>query len=126
MSESTSANQTYPKPWTFDEGMDEISGMGGAYELDCLRMLKAGGEWADAHRDEYDFAMFTRASALPAEMQDVMARAARGGATGAMYATVASHIIWVYRNSWEAYVDQMRERLRGELAGGTTLDKRAT
>jgi hypothetical protein len=114
----------WPQRWTFDEGMREISGFGGGYEASCRAMLKAGGEWADAHPDAIDWTIITRVSNLPQEMQDVMIAAAEpGGATGAMFGTVGSHICWVLRHSWEEWVHGLRRDLRQELDGGTELKR---
>lgn len=119
-----SANSRYPRRWTPDEGMREISGFGGSYELACWAMLRAGGEWADAHNYQPPKEGF-RTRDIPADMERAMVAAAEpGGATGAMYGTVASHVIHVLWSGWEWWVDQMREDLRQELAGGTEIRRR--
>jgi hypothetical protein len=122
----TALNQTYgtyPERWHFDEGMREISGFGGGYEAACRSMLLAGGTWADAH-PEVELALFTRVRDFPAELEAVMIAAAEpGGATGAMYGTVGSHIVHIFRMGWKAWVDQMRNELRQELGGGTELKR---
>jgi len=106
----------YPPRWQWDEGMRAISGFGGGYELACLAMIRAGGEWVDAHPDAIDWSALRFASDLPKEMQKAMTDAAEpGGATGAMMGACAGHIAYVARRSWEKCVDNMRAALRDEL-----------
>ena len=103
--------------------MREISGFGGGYELACWKMLRAGLDWADFHgwMPPIEGA---RIADMPKAMETVMVEAAEpGGATGAMYGTVASHIHHILWKGWEAWVDQMREDLRQELAGGTEIPR---
>ena len=109
----TSANQTYPMRWTFDEDMDEISGFGDGYEASCRRMLAAGGDWADAHPEEW--VKVKRLADLPRECERLMILACEGedpnaGPTGAMMGVVANLIGFVQRNGWEEFVRQFRAR----------------
>lgn len=123
MAKSTADNQTYPKRWTPDEGMREISGFGGGYELACWSMLRAGGEWADEHKWMPDPER-ARIANMPKDMEAAMVAAAEpGGATGAMYGVVASHIHHILWKGWEWWVEQMRADLRDELNGGTEVKR---
>ena len=102
--------------YVFEEGMGEISGMGGGYEQECRDMLKAGLEYLDAHPNSVPkfhgykgvYGLISEdnedAKALSKALMDVAK-----DCTGAMHQAVISSILWIWKNGWDEYVKKMEE-----------------
>lgn len=101
--------------YEFTPEMGEISGFGGGYEQCCRDMLKAGLEWLEAHPEaEPKFSGFKNVYGLIDEDNDdakaltkAIIDASKGEATGAMHHAVVESCMWIRRNGWERYVEEM-------------------
>lgn len=97
--------------YEFNDDMEEISGLGGAYEDCCRRMFQAAMEWLDAHPDaDPQFAS-------PKDNADacLMGRAALDAAgdyrpSGSQMQAALSSAMWVRTNGWEKYVEGMTHK----------------
>lgn len=98
--------------------MGEISGFGGGYEARCRAMVKAGLEWFDAHPDADPkfhgfkdvYGLITEDNDHAKALSDAVTNApGADGCTGAMHQAAISHIFFVRKNGWDAYVKEMSE-----------------
>ncbi len=100
-----------PGEWV--EGMGEISGFGGGYEQACRQMLRQGLKWFDEHPDaKPEFQGFKQVYGLVTEENkdaEALSAAVCAGVepTGAMHQAVISHLFWIRRVGWDAYVAEM-------------------
>jgi len=113
---------TYPSRGEFSKDMGEISGFGGGYEAACRKMLRAGVAWIDEHKNEelkfstlpgvYGLLIEDNEAAkeLSRVITDVVENDADGGATGAMHQAVTESVMFIAKNGWEKYVDEMRDK----------------
>lgn len=101
--------------------MGEISGFGGGYEEACQRMARAGLEWLEANQDlEPDigdnpnvFGVFEEKNTDARSLSDVIADA-EDGCTGAMCHAAISICMYVKTHGWDAYVEALKEREKGD------------
>ncbi len=109
--------------YEWQDGMSEISGIGGSYEAACRAMLKAGLEWWDTFPDAnpryrrlievYGLLVnndeakdLDRAIQMGANSVDPT-----GGMTGAMHHVIIDHIFYIKKNGWTKYVEVMSKKL---------------
>lgn len=104
----------------FTPEMGEISGFGGSYEAACRTMLLAGLDWLDAHPEAdpkykgysnvFGLMMDDNEYAKQLDKAIIEAAEALGASpTGAMHHAVISHILFIRKNGWDAYVAKMSE-----------------
>ncbi len=99
--------------YKWQEGMDEISGFGGGYEKTCQAMLDAGLQWFDSNPNvDPKFRGFKDVYGLISEDNDgakalteAVLIPANGDATGAMHHAAITHVLWIQKNGWDAYVE---------------------
>ena len=99
-------------------GMDEISGMGGSYEQGCRAMVIAGLEYWDAHPDldpqykgwEGVYGILADNNEDAKRLDDAVMDAVQNDCTGAMHQAAISDILWIKRNSWEKFTQEMKKR----------------
>jgi hypothetical protein len=100
--------------YQFQEGMQEISGFGGGYEDACRKMVVAGLEWWDAHPDadvsykEYKniYGLTTGESDDCKLMEKAMLESVPD-CSGAMMQASKGHIMFIHKNGWDKYVEEM-------------------
>jgi hypothetical protein len=102
---------------TYTSQMGEISGFGGGYEVTCRRMVLAGVEWlANNPNASPEFAGYKNIyGVINEENADakslssyITADAITGGdCTGAMHQASISHIMFIRKNGWEKYCEEM-------------------
>lgn len=107
--------------YQFEEGMSKVSGMGGAYEESCRKMITVGLEWFDTHQKACPlFAGSTRVFGLLSDENDDAAEllnivvASVDDCTGAMIQAAIEHIMRAHSIGWEAYVKEMEQGRRSE------------
>lgn len=96
-------------------GMEEISGLGGSYELACRVMLRAGIRWLREHPTaDPRFRGYTGVfySVLGEDNADARALseavvAAASDCTGAMHQATVRAALYVKEHGWESYCDEM-------------------
>jgi hypothetical protein len=110
----------------FTETMNEVSGLGGAYERACQRIVTAGARWcawhpeADLHFSEHpdargfveslssDARMLRRViDTTPFTTDDGRKVTLADEMTPAMYHTAIVHILYIATHGWNAYRDKM-------------------
>lgn len=99
--------------------MEEIGGFDRAYEEACQDMLEAGVEWISKNPDKSPrfkgfkgvTGLYVEDNEAAKELSAVLLEAAGGDMTGAMHQTVASRVLWIRKNGWDAYCEEMRKRL---------------
>lgn len=102
---------------TYTSQMGEISGFGGGYEITCRRMVLAGAEWlANNPASNPEFVGFKGIyGVIKEENEDakslskyITADAITGGdCTGAMHQASISHIMFIRKNGWDKYCEEM-------------------
>jgi len=105
--------------WT---GLGKISGFGGGYEEACRQMVVAGVKWLREHPNADLKARKTKnlypdvwsASKDMDEFQNALAAACEGGATGAMVCATTKHALFIYKNGWEKYCEEMSKTPEGK------------
>jgi len=105
-----------------------IGGISREYEHACQLMLDAGIEWLKAHPD-FSFKVFKgyanvtgivfTEDATGDELLDTIAKAAEGGASGAMVQAVASHLNFIHNQHQRAEARKMMEE--AQKAGATAV-----
>jgi hypothetical protein len=101
--------------YQFTPEMREISGFGGGYEEACRKMVQAGLEWFDAnteadpqfHSYKNVYGVIWEDNEFAKELSRVVVDASGGDCTGAMHQAAISHILFVRKNGWEKYVEEM-------------------
>jgi hypothetical protein len=110
---ASKTSKRYPARGTRDEGMDEISGLGGGYEAACWGGLRAGLKWLDEHptwKFKENTGLYDKRNK---GLTDAIAAGCEpGGATGAMVGAVLSHVAHISWKGWEWWVEQMWKRAR--------------
>lgn len=114
--------------YMFTEAMGEISGFGGGYEQTCRNMLAAGLDWLDEHPNaDPRFECFEGIYGVLADDNDdakalskVVVAGADGDCTGAMHHAVVSHCLFICKNGWERYVEEMSKREEIAASDGPT------
>lgn len=112
--------------YEWQEGMGEISGMGGGYEENCRIMLQRGMVWFDNHPEANprfkEFRTITgviiEANDDAKELRKVLLESL--DASGAMYQAVVQTLMWVKANGWEKYVEEMK---KGQTGGNQDADE---
>lgn len=90
--------------YKFEEGMAEISGLGGSCEDRCRAMLKTGLEWLDKHPDAD-----LKCSEDVKSLQNAIGELEY---TSCMFHAVIQTMLWIQTNGWTAYVERMKQRNR--------------
>lgn len=101
--------------YEFTEIMREISGFGGGYEAACRAMLKAGLEWGDKnpnadpkfHGFKNIYGIIQKDNEDAKALRKVVVRASGDDCSGAMHQAVISSILWIRKNGWDRYVEEM-------------------
>lgn len=100
--------------------MGEISGFGGGYEQCCQDMLEAGVTWVVNH-PQADLRVMTLANVYGVhrsdteetqELEEVVAAAAKGEATGAMVQAVMMSLMIIHQEGWSRYCAKRRQVVR--------------
>lgn len=110
----------------FSNDMHQISGFGGSYERGCRAMVLAGAAWLRANpdadpkfsenpmifgivRQENDGAKALDAAMMDADVDMGGGKIARVGneATGAMIHASTKHVMFIRKNGWDRYVEEM-------------------
>lgn len=109
--------------WTPEMG--EISGFGGTYEAGCRAMVQAGLVWMEENTDanprfegfEGVYGLLVEDNEPAEELTQAMMDAefeAHGKtwrvgdeATGAMHHASVTTVLWIGKNGWDAYVEEM-------------------
>lgn len=91
-------------PW--EDNMGEVSGFGGAYEDACRTMIYSGLAWLEGNKcpdledtGTPDYKALEEAVASP-----------EPGCSGAMHSAAMSHCLFISRNGWDKYVQEMKKR----------------
>ena len=95
----------------------EISGFGGGYENDCRKMVIAGLEWCDKHPEaelsykEFNgiYGITTGESEDMKLCQDVMFEVVNNDCTGAMTHAAMTHLVFIRKNGWDKYMEEMNK-----------------
>lgn len=103
------------KKYTYPEGIDVISGFGGGYEDACQKMVIAGMEWLDEHKeanptfDQFKniYGLTTNENEDMEAMQKHMNEAIGNEASGAMMQACTNHILYANKNGWEKYISEV-------------------
>lgn len=111
--------------FAFTNNMRQVSGFGGSYERGCRAMILAGAAWLRDNPDSNPvftsppmvFGMATAenqdAKDLDRAMMDseviIDGKPVRAGdhATGAMCHAAANHVMFIKKNGWPRYVEEM-------------------
>ena len=101
--------------YKWEKGMGEISGMGGGYEQACRAMLIAGLEFCDKYPDlnlKYRgfkdvYGIMSDDNEDAKKLDNVVLDAVDRDCTGAMHQAVISSILWIKKNGWAKYVEEM-------------------
>ena len=109
--------------YSFTPEMDEISGMGGAYEARCRDMLRDGLVWLDNHPDADPhistltkgdvevYGVIREDNADAEALSKVMQGLSDGpGCSGAMLQAVMQAALWVHAYGWDEYVKRMAKQ----------------
>lgn len=104
--------------YEWEEGMGEISGFGGGYEEACRKMLKAGCKWLDAnpkadpkfHGFEGVYGILDENNQDAKNLSKAVVSASGDDCTGAMHQAAISHILFIRKNGWEKYAEEMKHR----------------
>jgi len=102
--------------YVFEEDMAEISGLGGGYEQNCRKMLKAGLEYMDEHPEcepifkghKGIYGVLSNDNEDAKKLSDVVI-SATNDCTGAMHQAVITTILWIRKNGWDDYVLAMKK-----------------
>lgn len=104
------------KNYEYTEKMGEISGFGGEYEQACRNMVIAGLKWCDKKPNAIlDYKEYANVYGITCdespdmkECQQAMLKAPLAkGCTGAMMQACMSHIMFIKKNGWDKYVEEM-------------------
>jgi hypothetical protein len=101
--------------YEFEEGMHEISGLGGSYEDACRTMVKAGMEWFDEHpaadpkfiRYEGIYGIISEDNEDAKNLSKAVT-ASVDDCTGAMHQATIGHILHIHKVGWETYIEEMK------------------
>lgn len=109
--------------YEFTASMDEISGMGGAYEARCRDMLRNALEWLDSNPDADPkistlkkgdvevYGIIREDNDDAKELSKVVAGPSDGpGCSGAMHQAVMTAALWIHAHGWDEYVKRMRKQ----------------
>jgi hypothetical protein len=104
--------------YNYTEKCREISGFGGGYEDACRKMVIAGMEWLDAHKEANPtFEQFKNIYGLTTgenedmkKMQDAMNAVVDDGCSGAMMQASTNHVLYAYKNGWDKYISEMENQ----------------
>lgn len=107
--------------WT--EDMGEISGFGGSYEQACRAMVLRGADWLEDNKKEDlkfsglkgVFGIITPESDEAKELEKYMTDLSNEGIedeglTGAMVHASINHVMYIARNGWDKYSQELRDR----------------
>jgi hypothetical protein len=104
----------------------EISGFGGGYEDACRKMVVAGLEWCDSHPGadlsykEFKgiYGLTTEESADMKLCQEAMCVPCGGDCTCAMMQATMGHLMFIRKNGWDKYVEEMDKLYNKEEGEG--------
>ncbi len=102
----------------YTDDMREISGFGGGYEDMCRQMVLAGLDWLDANPTaDPKFRSYSNIyGVIDEENDDAKALTAaivapsKGDCSGAMHQAVVYHVLFIKKNGWEKYCEEMRKK----------------
>ena len=103
--------------YLFTPDMGEISGFGGGYEQTCRNMLATGLEWLDAHPDaDPSFKGMKNVYGIIVDdnddakgLSEAVVSGSGGDCTGAMHQAVVSTCLFIRKNGWDRYCEEMRK-----------------
>jgi len=100
--------------YTWEPGMDDVSGLGGSHEAGTRCMILAGAAYLDERPGcvfEYgrDILDPTSKDAILLQAEIVMA-AGENSPTGWMLGCAVNHVLFIAAEGWPAYVEMMRAR----------------
>jgi hypothetical protein len=103
--------------YQYTKNCREISGFGGGYEDACRKMVVAGMEWLESHKDANpNFDQFKNVYGLTTNenddmvaMQKAMNTAIGNEASGAMMQASTNHVLFAHKNGWGKYIEKMEE-----------------
>ena len=103
-----------------DPLMGEISGLGGDYEQTCQDMLEAGVSWLVSNPDlaaqlvteDSEGQRLLAAEDHPARQSlgEAITAAGHLNTSNSQYGAVLRRVAWISFNSWDAYVEKLRQR----------------
>ena len=104
--------------YKYTDKCQEISGFGGDYEDACRKMVIAGMEWLDAHKEANPaFKQFENVYGLTSEenddmkkMQSAMNAVVDDGCSGAMMQACTNHVLYAHKNGWDKYISELMEK----------------
>lgn len=107
--------------YKFTDKMDEISGFHGSYEEGCRSMVCAGADFLDKYPNielifedfERIFGLINSKNDASEKILDYMVEAAKklgDCPTGAMVHCAVHHIMFIKKNGWDKYVEEMEKR----------------
>ncbi len=95
----------------------EISGFGGGYEAACRAMVVAGLQWLDEHPNadvsykEYENVYgLTTGESDDCKLMEKAMLAVNDGCSGAQMQASKSHIMFIHKNGWDKYVEEMNAK----------------
>lgn len=108
--------------YKWQKGMGEISGFGGSYEKGCRAMLIAGLEYWDANPDldpqykgwEGVYGILSDNNEDAKKLDDVVMDVVNRDCTGAMHQAVVSSILYIKKQGWDKYVEDMSKPKEAE------------
>jgi hypothetical protein len=102
------------KAYKFTDKMRELSGFGGGYEDCCRRMVIRGVEWLDKHKNanlslkgfKNVFGLVKPGNEDSNELEEAFTKD-EDDLTGAMVHQVWMHLMFIQKNGWNKYVEEM-------------------
>ena len=100
-------------------GLREISGFGGTYEKACRKMVVAGVKWLRENPNA-DLKAKKVVGIYPdvipysddfKKFQDAMVKACKD-CTGAMVCACTKHALYIFKNGWEKYAEELSKKGR--------------
>ena len=106
--------------YQFPKDMIEISGFGGGYEATCRKMVVAGLKWLDEHPNanpkfhsyKHLYGIIDEDNEGAKELSKAVVGASDGDCTGAMHQATITHVMWIRKNGWGAYIKEMTRASR--------------
>jgi len=104
--------------YQYTSEMQEISGFGGGYEDMCRQMVVAGCVWLDAHPEADPkfhgfkgiYGIIDEDNEDAKELTKAIVAPCNGDCTGAMHQAAVSHVLFIRKNGWDKYVEEMSEK----------------
>jgi hypothetical protein len=105
--------------YSYTNDMQEISGMGEGYEQTCRKMVIAGLEFWDTQPATFypRYREFENVYGLciddnedAKKLSEAVVKAVEGDCSGAMHQATISHILFIKKNGWEKYKEEMSKK----------------